>query len=478
MDFWMTLAAITGALLLAVGAAQAQTFQVIHRFNGTDGGNPHAGLTIDHAGNLYGTTEYGGTHTCFDGVGCGTVFKLSPRGSGWALSKLYDFTGGNDQSFPESRVVFGPSGSLNGTTSNGEFGAGGGPGTVFNLRPPANLCRSFTCPWTETVLFSFSYDSGTGNLPMGDLAFDAVGNIYGTTFAGGMLQNCSGGGCGVVYELSQSGRDWTENILWAFMSEQDGAFPASGVIFDRAGNLYGTTIGPQSGLGLIFELSPQGSGWTERVLYNLQGNDGEHPYAGLISDAAGNLYGATEHGGVNFGGTVFALTASGGHWDFSLLASLVQGRGSFGPLQSLVMDSAGNLYGASRTDGVNGLGSIFRLSPSHGGWIYTSLHDFAGSDGYYPNGNLVLDANGNLYGTAFGGGNTGTGCSQECGVVFEITPQERWSAARYGRTSAMDFWMTLAASGNLYGTTARGGAYGYVSSGRSLRKSSSGSGLL
>jgi uncharacterized repeat protein (TIGR03803 family) len=413
-----------GILLIGLAAlpAQAQTFSVIHTFTGSDGGNPYAGLTIDGAGNFYGTTEYGGAYPCGQGLNCGTVFKLTHRGSGWVTSQLYQFTGGNDGGLPQARVVFGPDGTLYGTT--GDL-TSNNRGTVFNLRPPAAVCKSVSCPWTESPLFTF--DFATGYYLEGDLAFDASANIYGTTVFGGIFENCGGQGCGVVYELTPSGGSWTENILYNFTDGSDGGHPSGGVILDHAGNLYGTAELDNYGgsaSGLVFEFSPSGSSWTEKALYHFVGtDDGEYPYAGLIFDRAGNLYGATVNGGTGGSGAVFRLTPSGGQWNFALLDSLAPGHGGLGPYQSLVMDSAGNLYGSSWTDGAHGHGSVFKLTPSNGGWTYTDLYDFSGNtDGDLPNGNLVLDASGNIYGTTYQGGRDGTGCFVTCGVIFEITP--------------------------------------------------------
>src|ERR1035437_1017268 len=207
--------------------------------------------------------------------------------------------------------------------------------------------------------------------------------------------------------------------------------PQSGVIFDSAGNLYGTTQGGGTGgCGTVYELSPSSSGWTEKVLYNFQcgfSSDGQYPIGGLIFDAAGNLYGTTNFAGANNGGTVFELSPlGGGNWTFHLLYSLSY-NGTFdfllyGPTGTLAMDSSGSLYGTTVMDGAFGGGSVFKLTPSHGGWTYTSLHDFGGgSDGGNPFGNVVLDASGNVYGTAGVGGLSG--CEGlGCGVVWKITP--------------------------------------------------------
>ncbi len=167
--------------------------------------------------------------------------------------------------------------------------------------------------------------------------------------------------------------------------------------------------------GSVFKLSPSGGGWTEQVIYSFQGgSDGAYPTGGLIIDQSGNLYGSTNKGGTGGGGTVFKLTPSGGGWNYSLVYSFT-GNTSCGPFAPLSMDTAGSLYGTTFCDGANNLGNIFKLTPSGGSWTYSSLHDFGGSDGAYPYSNVTIDAAGNLYGTASGGG-------MGVGVIWEITP--------------------------------------------------------
>jgi uncharacterized repeat protein (TIGR03803 family) len=195
--------------------------------------------------------------------------------------------------------------------------------------------------------------------------------------------------------------------------------------FDPSGNLYGVTRGggPHS-LGTVFQLTPTGSSWTENVLYSFQnGNDGEEPLAALILDGAGNLYGNSSDGGTGGSGTVFTLTPSGTNWLFNVIYPLAGPRGSQqGPWARLLMDKAGNLYGTTRGGGKYGFGTVFKLTPLNGTWTYTSLHDFTGgADGANPYGNVISDSNGNLYGTTAAGGNL-TPCSGGCGVVFMITP--------------------------------------------------------
>ncbi|MGA2902446.1 MAG: choice-of-anchor tandem repeat GloVer-containing protein [Candidatus Korobacteraceae bacterium] len=233
---------IFATFIIVAPAAQAQTLTVLHNFTGGgDGNGPYAGITFDQQGRIYGTTAYGGSHQ--DGV----VYRLVHEGEGWVLSPIYSFgsQGRQDGSQPYARVVFGPDGLLYGTT---DLGGAYGYGTVFSLQPPATACKAFLCPWLETVIYSFTFDSGV--YPgYGDLVFDQAGNIYGTAFNGG-----SGGG--VVFKLTRSGSGWTESVLWNFTGGNDGFLPLGGVIFDNAGNLYGTTSDGGSGdAGTVYELS-------------------------------------------------------------------------------------------------------------------------------------------------------------------------------------------------------------------------------
>jgi uncharacterized repeat protein (TIGR03803 family) len=422
-----TAMAIGIVLVLILGITQpapAQTYTVIHHFSGGgDGANPYAGLTMDAAGNLYGTTLNGG-------AGYGGVFKLKRSGSSFLLTPLYSFTGGNDGANPVARVVFGSNGTLYGTahaggTPNCENSQFTGCGLVFNLRPQPRACKTALCLWTESVLYSFTGASDGAN-PWGNVTFDQSGNLYGTTEFGG-IPNCSGGigaGCGTVFKLAPSGGGWTETVLYSFTNGSDGSRPYAAVTFDTSGNLYGTNSQGAAtgclngrGCGTVFQLTPAGSGWMEKTIYAFQGgSDGGNPVAGVIFDQSGNLYGAALSYGSGGGGTVVELSPLNGNWIFNLLFSL-SGVTDRGPEASLVMDQAGNLYGTTNAGGAHGYGSVFKLTPSGGTWMYTSLYDFmGGSDGGNPISTVVFDANGNLYGTATVGGTTGHG------VVWEITP--------------------------------------------------------
>ena len=412
-------------LLLLTPPSQAQTLTVLHSFSGQmDGATPLAGLTVDRNGNLYGTTNKGG-------AGYGTVFKLASTQSGWLLSPLYSFQAGADGSNPVARVIFGPDGSLYGTTETGGTSGycTGGCGTVFNLKPQFTACKSALCPWQETILRRFTTG---GDLPQSEVAFNGA-NLYGTAYYGGGLPG--GGGscnpCGNVYELSPSGGSWIETVLFSFTGYSygdDGAYPVGGVSFDSQGRVLGTnTAYGECGFGTIFLLTDSASGWGERLLHDFCGGaDGAVPMASMIEDSAGNYYGTTRGALPGYGtqaGSVFTLQSDGhGGWTYASLHSF-PGYGS-GPAGSLVLDSAGNLYGTTTGGGlggcqpVGGCGTIFELSPAgNGQWTATTLYEFTGgSDGWAPFSNLILDSNGNFYGTTSAGGANGYG------AIFKFTP--------------------------------------------------------
>jgi len=418
-------AAVSALVIMFVLAAvampaQAQTFKVIHSFTGGgDGAGPFSNLVMDKAGNLYGTTSAGG-------AGFGTVFKMHYANSGWLLTPLYRFQGGTDGIGPLAGVVLGPDGSLYGTTGEGGNGAcnGVGCGTVYQLRPSPTRPRTPLDPWKETVLYRFSGDAD-GARPESDLIFDQAGNLYGTTYLGGQFGMYCSTGCGVAFELVPSGGTWTESVIHAFLGyDQDGQFPTSGMTFDAAGNLYGTTFqGGTIGNGTVYELTPSGSGWTSTALHNFDPEQtyGIDPMGGVIFDSAGNLYAATSSGAGSADDalSVFQMTLSSGKWTLHPLYTMDRSSGGFyGPWGRLTMDAAGSLYGTTYAYGVYGLGSVFKLTYSNGSWIPTVLHDFTGgADGGSPQAGVTLDANGNIYGTAFRGGS-----GEGYGVVWEITP--------------------------------------------------------
>jgi uncharacterized repeat protein (TIGR03803 family) len=414
-----SLIAVCG-FLASVKPACADQYKLIGRFDERHGAYPAAGLILDAAGNLYGTTSYGGKYTG------GTIFRLTPGKNGkWTRRILHSFGARNDGSSPRAGLIFDTAGNLYGTTSNGgAFGGSQYGGTVFELTPHTGD------KWTEKVLHNFGagYD---GANPSAGLIFDASGNLYGTTAAGGNLIACNLG-CGTVFELAPAADGkWSEQVLHRFDS-RDGANPSASLIFDQVGNIYGTTTYGGSGAcrseqgangcGTVFELMPGGEGkWKEKVLNDFSSyNDGEAPSAGLIFDAAGNLYGTAASAGQGGWGTVFKLTPRiGGAWRETVVYAFDNSNGA-GPLGTLVFDEAGNLYGTTYY-GVNGdTGIVFELTKKGGTWTETILHAFCHTqgcpDGQEPEAGVILDPSGNIYGTASQGG------LYNYGVVFEITP--------------------------------------------------------
>jgi uncharacterized repeat protein (TIGR03803 family) len=275
----------------------AWTEHVLHSFGGLDGRDPIAGVVADSAGNLYGTTAFGGAGPV---LGCGVVFELAPQagGTAWIESVLHSFNC-IDGFQPQSGLIADDSGNLYGTTY---LGGANNDGGVFELSPPA----AGETAWTLTVLFSFNKDDGLN--PQAGLIADGEGDLFGTTYAGGVY------GEGVVFELrppARMGKAWTERVLYSF-DQTKGSNPAASLLADGLGNLYGTTVyGGMNGDGVVFELSPPAAGkksWTEKVLHSFNGPRGANPGANLITDGSGNLFGTAENGGSRDRGVVFRLT--------------------------------------------------------------------------------------------------------------------------------------------------------------------------
>lgn len=388
--FGMRLLTGVSLMLAALFApASAQTFKVLYTFTNTDNGyQPDGTLFRDASGTLYGTTQYGGT-----AGGFGTVFQLDANGD---ESVLYSFSGTPDAEDPYAGLTRGKSGDFYGTTIYG--GTQGGFGTVFKFDPSG----------TETLLYSFAGTPDGGD-PYGSLIHDAEGNLYGTTLYGG-----TGGGFGTVFKLSPEGK---LTLLHSFSGTPDGEDPYDGLVRDTEGNLYGTTLygGTAGGFGTVFELTKAGK---LTLLHSFASNpDGADPRGGLIRDKEGNLYGTTIYGGTGGGfGTVFKLSAAG---EMTLLHSFSGNPDGVNPYAGLVRDAAGNLYGTTFYGGQSGYGSVFRISKAG---KFTILHSFNSTpDGAHPIGGLVRDKDGNLYGTTSGGGDASCGFGG-CGTVFEITP--------------------------------------------------------
>jgi uncharacterized repeat protein (TIGR03803 family) len=414
--FLNSLPTILLAVLILVGSAFANgsNEQVLHRFQGADGANPYGNLIFDKAGNLYGTTEYMGV-------------------------SFY--------------------------------------GTVFQLAPPAQEDD----PWTLTTLYSFLNDYD-GARPTDGLIFDRKGNLYGTT------SDSAAGGYGEIFQLSPpatKGGEWTETVLYHFQGGTDGAYPQGGLIADEQGNFYGATESS------VFELSPPahaGGAWRFSLLHDFTGgtSDGWSPHDGLVRDGSGNLYGSTLWGGYEGNpdcgeigcGTVFEVSppaAPGGAWTEQVLHSFGMGDDGFDPEGGLALDAKGNLYGTTYSGGKKEGGTAFRLAPpsqSGGAWMESVIHAFSysRSDGAAPVATMVLDLEGNLYGTTMFGGEP---CFFDdayygCGIVFKLSPQDRDGTAWHesvlyffqpGPSTAKQPAASLLFDnyGNLYGTTVYGG---------------------
>jgi uncharacterized repeat protein (TIGR03803 family) len=417
----LALAVVLLAAIVAIRPAQAQTFTLLYQFTGgVTGGNPVTGLVLDAAGNLYGTTSFGGVvgGTCKPLQGCGGVFKLDTSGK---ESVLYSFTGLADGEAPSGDLILDGVGNLYGTTSGG--GAIGG--TCSRTQGCGVVFKLDTSGSNYTVLYSFT-GGADGAGPPGSLVLDALGNLYGTTQGGGNPA-CSGG-CGTVFKLDAAG---TETVLYSFTGQADGAHPSGGLVQDAAGNFYGTAA------GIVFKLDTAN---TETVLHTFTGGaDGGNPNPGLVLDPAGNLYGTASSGGAlnclggrrdKVGcGLVFKLDPAGVETEYNFTV------GGNTPVAGLVRDTAGNLYGTTEFTGSRaGLGGIvFEMNPNANG-AQTKLFDW-GQDRPYPVARLVLDASGNLYGTTEFGGFYGAG------TVFKINP-----------TGPQNFAFTVAPAGNGSGT--------------------------
>jgi len=370
------------------------------------------GGVVLRAGDLYGTTAGGGAGKC--GLyHCGAVFQLTPHANAkWTGSVLYSFQGGSGDGSD-------PLGNLVFDAAGNLYGTtdGGGAynyGTVFELTQGSD-------GWKESTLYSFGTQNGDGGRPTSGLVVDQAGNLYGTASNGGSYNG------GTVFELRPGSGGWRETVLYAFASQRnDGAGPYASLIFDAEGNLYGTTIGGgnqcgSSSCGTVYELTPTSSGWKEIVVhrFDINGTDGITPGSGaLFIDGHGSLYGTTETGGC-CGGVVYKLTPqANGRWKETILYAFQGGARGNQPYAGVVMDKSGNLYGTTDGGGnSSGCGGIYKLAPEpKGKWKYTVLHRFSGDDGCAPAGNLVLDQKGNLYGGTVLGGTTGNG------VIFELTP--------------------------------------------------------
>jgi hypothetical protein len=432
---WPLTILLTVLMLVSNAFADHSIEQVLHRFHGPDGANPWANLIADRAGNLYGTTEYAGVSFY------GTVFQLAPPvkwGGEWTLTTLYSFRNTGDGARPTAGLIFDRKGNLYGTTSDSDAG---GYGEIFQLAPPTRRGGA----WTQAVLYHFQGGTDGAN-PLGGLISDEEGNLYGTTTY-------------TVFELSpptQPGGAWKFTLLHEFTGAPgDGNYSHAGLVRDRWGNLYGTTLwggyqGNQDcgeiGCGTVFEVSPPGASggvWTERVIHVFGvGADGFNPEGGLALDSHGNLYGTTYSGGTEGlgGGCAFQLappSQPGGNWTETVIHNFsYSSNDGAAPVASMILDRKGNLYGTTLFGGnpcyyngaAYGCGVVFKLSPRQAAdgaaWHESVLYFFqtGNSHAKQPAASLRFDHFGNLYGTTVDGGHNtcSYGSGEGCGTVFRI----------------------------------------------------------
>jgi hypothetical protein len=432
------------ASVLVCCAFAAGQYESLYSFQGgSDGWEPLASLVADKAGNLYGTTFYGGNTSgpyCFIN-GCGTVFQLQPPASPagtWTKTILYNFAGNPDGYFPSvGPLILDKAGNLYGTTQFG--GSGGyGYGTIFQLSPPAEQGDT----WTETILYNFT-DGNDGGVPANGVIADAAGNLYGTTNDGGQYGQQ---GVGTAFQLAPplvADGAWTETTLVSFKVIKDGdepnqlTFGGDGIFYGSrsADNILCTPSYPKY-CGSVFELRREGSNWRMQTIHQFTGaDDGSSPSSVLIFDKKGNLYGTTVGFGGNTttGGTVFELTppTGSGSWTETLLYNFTGESDGGAPLGNLIFGPKGNLYDTTFYGGdlsCNlglGCGVVFQLAPPSQPnltWTETVLHIFGnGHDGQDPTAGVIVGEDSVLFGTASGGGGSSS-CNGGCGTVFDIKP--------------------------------------------------------
>jgi len=417
----VTLAILTGMFILLTANASASQFTGLHNFLAKPGEFPNSGLIIGPDGGFYGTTGMSGGSQCFPL--CGAVFEIKQTSTGWQYHIVHNFRGPNhDGESPIGPLLFDNVGNLYGTTSavnsTGCFTRHTDCGTVFKLSPTSKG------GWEETILYRFT-GRADGAWPAGNLVLDSAGNLYGYTLGGGNGKRCSQV-CGVVYELSPGASGWTEAVLHTFTGGSDGYTPR-GLTPDTSGNLLGVAESGgtansncEAGCGTVFKLTPAAGGWSLSVIYSFSGgSDGGYPISPLVFDTQGNLFGTTLLGGSvqcpNECGTVFELSPNGSGWNFSDVYSF-SGPDGADP-QGILFDSAGNLFGAASGGKTTcGCGVLFELVPGSGNWTETVLYTFNGkSDGQFPNP-VIQDGAGHLFGTTANGG------LDNFGTIFKFAP--------------------------------------------------------
>jgi len=493
--------------------ATAWTYATLYAFQGNlDGSNPYGGVVFDTDGALYGTTAFGGHR------GAGTVFKLAPAapGAGWTKTQLYSFDG-VEGNFPRATVTFGTNGGIFGVTyGGGAYNAG----TVYKLMPPA----AGSTQWTKNTLYNFNPTVDGAN-PYSELTFDTTGALYGSTFNGGpngaggvfklnppastglgqwsieLVYSFQGGpdgqsagglvfdNKGTLYGVTYyGGANWNgsvfmlalppapglvdpaDTVLYGFLGGADGANPQEGTpTFDSRGSIYTTTsTGGANGYGSIVKLTrpaPGGARWTKSIIYNFTGAaDGANPLGCLTFDTDGALYGMTTIGG-NGHGVVFQLNsddADNAKWTYKTIYKFSGDDGS-NPQCGMVFDTKGSLYGVTRFGGARGYGVAFRLKPNAGSlWQYNALYTFTGgADGGTPNGGLVFDTDGDLYGVTTAGG-------LGYGVVYRLRPGEHNVNSKFWNESVLYAFGGSTDGSNAYGPPVfdnHGALYGIVRNG-------------
>lgn len=409
-----------GASLPAQPAGRTRLREfVLYNFyqHSSNGGHPRGGLAVGLNGSLFGTTNRGGMLRCPDGkASCGTVYIMANTDSGYLEFPLYRFCeerGCADGALPYADVTVDKGGALYGTTYEGGTN---NSGVVFKLTPKRDGS------YKESVLYSFCPQAGCedGSYPRSDVIRDATGAIYGTTLYGGSKNS------GVVFKLTPSSSGYTESVLHAFTGA-DGLYPEAGVVADAGGALYGTTAtgggsGCDTGCGVVFKLTPSGSQYTETVLHAFTGgDDGTDPYAGLLLDKHGNLFGVTAEGGGtgcygNGCGVVFEMKRAGTAYSESVLHAFAGTDGS-APVATLAFGKQGEIYGTTSSGGLHRGGTVFAMRHAHSSYEFRSLYNFCKlakcADGEAPLGGVVLYGNA-IFGTTWQGG------AKSVGTVYEL----------------------------------------------------------
>ena len=378
------------ALLVCAERANAQyTLTTLATFNGANGASPVAGLIIDPAGNLYGTTTLGGDLTLNGGYGLGTVFKVAADGS-HTLTTLATFNGANGET---PRQVLSPTPTAI-CTARRAGSSDAAPCSRWPTMPPTRSAH-----WPRSTL-------AMGPMAAPALIADGSGNLYGTTYSPG-----------TVFEVANDASHTLTTLV--MFNGANGNNPYGGLIADASGNLYGTTpFGGPNGDGTVFRVANDAS-HTLTTLASFNGANGNNPYGGLIADASGNLYGTTPFGGLNGAGTVFRVANDASH-TLTTLANFDRTNGA-ASFASLIADADGNLYGTAQRGGSNDRGTVFKVAndASH---TLTTLATFDNTNGANPDAGLIIDAAGNLYGTTTEGGDLTLNLGYGYGTVFELSP--------------------------------------------------------